>query len=150
MNKKCLTASKSYDNIIISGSWDKTIILWDINTGSKLISLVGHTEVINSIKMIDDRCVSASSDSKLIIWDLKITKNEKSKKKILIDHFDFQLLSGHNSDVYCLDVNKDYIASGGADSLVIIWSYSTGELLYRLTGHLGIVRFVYLLYDILF
>lgn len=128
----------------MSGSWDKTIILWDINTGSKLISLVGHTEVINSIKMIDDRCVSASSDSKLIIWDLKITKNEKSKKKILVDHFDFQLLSGHNSDVYCLDVNKDYIASGGADSLVIIWSYSTGELLYKLTGHLGIVRFVYL------
>lgn len=93
--------------------------------------------------MMENRCISAGFDSKLIIWNLNICKNEKSKAKISIDEYDFQLLNGHTSEIYCLDVNKDFIASGGADSLVIIWSYPYGQLLYKLTGHLGVVRFVF-------
>lgn len=52
-------------------------------------------------------------------------------------------LKGHSSDVYSVDYNEDFIASTGADSLVIIWNF-VGDLLYKLTGHLGIVRFCFM------
>lgn len=33
-----------HENLLLSGSWDKLIIIWDLNTGAKLATLEGHTE----------------------------------------------------------------------------------------------------------
>lgn len=91
------------------------------------------------------KVISASSDSNLIIWNLEIeqriradgSKDEKLKAKLI----DFKILMGHLSDIYSFDICGDYIASGGADSLVLIWNFN-GDLLFKLKGHLGIVRCV--------
>jgi WD40 repeat protein len=38
---KCL---ENYESMLLSGSWDKTVILWDINHGVCIVKLTGHTE----------------------------------------------------------------------------------------------------------
>jgi WD40 repeat protein len=78
--------------------------LWDLNKRNKLISLVAHSEVVNCVKMKENKVISASSDSNLIIWNLNIeqrikadgSKDEKLKAKLV----DFKVLLGHTSDIY--------------------------------------------------
>lgn len=107
-----------------------------------------NIQVINCLKMKDkNTLVSGSSDSSLRIWNIQISNRIKvdgSKSDKLIGNLiDVKVLNGHQSDIYCVDTCGDYIASGGADSLVIIWNFD-GDLLYKLNGHLGIVRCIFM------
>jgi WD40 repeat protein len=57
---------------IVSGSWDKTLKVWDLDTGSLLRSLEGHTGSVNAMVVTPDgeHIVSASLDKTLKVWDL--------------------------------------------------------------------------------
>lgn len=83
--------------------------------------------------------ISGSGDSTLKIWNLTFGKHKNDR--IVLESIDFKNLKGHKSDVYCMDTYSDYIASGGADSMVLVWNFN-GDLLYQMSGHLGIVRFI--------
>jgi WD40 repeat protein len=92
--------------------------------------------VINCIRIKNDRILlSASGDSTLKIWNFNAELRTSTNVMTLV---------GHSSDVYCVETMGDYVASGGADSLVILWSLHTGHLLYKLPGHLGVVRFIFM------
>ncbi|HZM90137.1 MAG TPA: hypothetical protein VFF31_26700 [Blastocatellia bacterium] len=57
--------------LIVSASTDKTLKLWDAQTGTELASLVGHNGVVRSCEFSPDasRIVSASDDNTLKLWD---------------------------------------------------------------------------------
>ena len=46
------------DNIIISCSCDKTIKIWDIDTGVCLKTLEGHTNIVTSVFVKDNLIIS--------------------------------------------------------------------------------------------
>ncbi len=56
---------------ILSGSCDKTIKIWDYQTGNNILTLIGHLKPVTSVcysfnnKMI----ISGSSDNTIKIWD---------------------------------------------------------------------------------
>lgn len=59
---------------LASASWDKTIRIWDVQTGELLQTLTGHTDWIAAVKFSPDgrRIVSTSSirkDTTVRIWD---------------------------------------------------------------------------------
>jgi WD40 repeat protein len=56
----------------LSGSWDKTLRLWDLATGGTLRTLEGHTGSINAVAATTDgsRALSGSDDHTLRLWDL--------------------------------------------------------------------------------
>jgi WD40 repeat protein len=63
--------------ILITGSLDKTVIIWDFDTGKKVRTLIGHKDQINAVKVSDRNddgsppiVISASNDKTLILWDL--------------------------------------------------------------------------------
>ena len=55
----------------VSGSWDKTLILWDLETGRMLRSLEGHGGAIEGVAITGDGrlVISASYDHTLKVWD---------------------------------------------------------------------------------
>jgi len=57
----------------VSASSDKTLKVWDLETGSALCTLAGHTRGVNGVAVTADgrRAVSASSDKTLKVWDLE-------------------------------------------------------------------------------
>jgi len=61
----------------ITTSVDKTIILWDLESGKLLHRFSGHNRKITSISMSSDfsHAMSASEDGALIAWDLVNYKN---------------------------------------------------------------------------
>ena len=56
----------------ISASEDKTLKIWDTETGSELKTLTGHSSGVNAVDLAPDvkRAISASLDNTLKIWDL--------------------------------------------------------------------------------
>ena len=56
----------------VSASGDNTLRVWDIETGTLLQTLAGHTNVVNAVALYPDgrRAVSASGDNTLRGWDL--------------------------------------------------------------------------------
>ena len=59
-------------SIIASGSQDRTIILWDAETGKQLYSLHGHSGRISSLTWFQNSeiLVSGATDGKVFLWNI--------------------------------------------------------------------------------
>ena len=57
---------------LLSGSWDKTLKLWDVNTGQLIRTFRGHLGRIKSVAFSHDgqRVVSGSVDTSVLVWDV--------------------------------------------------------------------------------
>jgi WD40 repeat protein len=56
----------------ISASRDKTLKIWDTETGTEVRTLTGHTDSVHAVDLAPDgnTAISASRDNTLKIWDL--------------------------------------------------------------------------------
>ena len=110
----------------VSGSNDKTCILWDLQTGDQLQTLKGHTSFINAISITPDgkKVISGSGDKTCILWDLETGDQ-------------LQILKGHTSGVRAISITPDgkRAISGSLDNTCILWDLQTGDQLQILKGH---------------
>jgi WD40 repeat protein len=58
---------------VMSGSWDKTLKLWNVETGETVHTFNGHTAEVFGVSISADskRAVSSSADKSLILWNLE-------------------------------------------------------------------------------
>ena len=64
------------DGSLASGSWDKTIKIWDTIKGIEIKSLTGHTSEVLSLAVLPDGSLaSGSADTRIKIWDKKTSYN---------------------------------------------------------------------------
>jgi len=104
---------------ILSGSWDKTLKLWDVNTGSLVRSFTGHTDSVNSVAFSPDgqTILSGSSDNTVKLWNVSTGQ--------LIYTF-----IGHSGSVNSVAISSDgqIILSGSSDGTIKLWNISTKQL----------------------
>jgi F-box and WD-40 domain protein CDC4 len=123
-HRDSVRAVASHGNIVVSGSYDQTVRIWDIETGRLVHLLEGHTQKVYSV-VIDaerNRCMSGSMDSTVRIWDMKTGECIKR-------------LEGHIVLVGLLGLTNQYLVSAAADSILRVWSPETGVCQHALTGH---------------
>ena len=60
-------------NRAVSASGDRTLKVWDLETGRALRTLEGHSAYVSGVAVTADgrRAVSASGDKTLKVWDLE-------------------------------------------------------------------------------
>jgi WD40 repeat protein len=110
---------------LASGSWDKTIKLWNVKTGNLLQTLTGHSDQVRSVAYSPDgqTLASGSSDKTIKLWNVR-TGNL------------LQTLTGHSDSVWlAYSPDGQTLASGSWDNTIKIWDVKTGNLLQTLTGH---------------
>ena len=124
------------DRRIVSGSYDKTLRIWDPASGACLRVLEGHEIGILSVCALPDgRIVSGSFDNTLRIWN----PNTGECLKVLKEH------TGYVKGVSALPDGR--IVSGSDDMTLRIWNPDTGASLHILKGHTWRVSSVCVLPD---
>ncbi|WP_324633956.1 caspase family protein [Phormidium sp. CCY1219] len=122
---------------LISGSWDNTIKIWDLETGTERQNITEHTNLVREIVLAPsgDRFASASQNGTVKIWRL----DPEAENAIATLEM---TLSGHSGPVYAIAFGPrgETLIGGGADNTIKIWSLETGAVLYNLTDHRGPVR----------
>ncbi|CAI5966447.1 unnamed protein product [Closterium sp. NIES-65] len=124
----------------LSGSWDSTLRLWDLNTGATTRRFVGHTKDVLSVAFsVDNRqIVSGSRDRSIKLW------NTLGECKYTMNDAD-----AHQGWVSCVrfsPVNtQPIIVSAGWDKVVMVvkvWNLTNCKLRQNLLGHTGYVNTV--------
>lgn len=115
-------------NIVVTGSYDMTVRVWDLTTGRCKLVLRSHTDRVYStvLDMERNRCISGSMDSTVKIWDLE-------------DGHCIATLEGHSSLVGLLDLSETALVSAAADSTLRVWDPQTGDPRFQLKGHTGAI-----------
>jgi len=120
----------------LSGSWDKTLRLWDLNTGATTRQFVSHTQDVLSVAFSADnrQIVSGSRDKHIKLWNTLA-----QCKHTIVDEC-------HNdwvSNVRFSPSNANpVIVSAGWDKIVKVWNLASCRLKTNHIGHNGYINAV--------
>ncbi|KAJ5471551.1 hypothetical protein N7530_008908 [Penicillium desertorum] len=119
--------------LLASGSYDKTIRIWDTATGALRLILNGHLGLVESVAFSPDgqRLVSGSEDKTIRLWDIATGTLQ-------------QTLKGHSGWVSSVTFSPQggLLASGSYDKTIRIWNSITGAAHHTLEGHSDWVKSV--------
>ncbi|BAY07542.1 NB-ARC domain-containing protein [Calothrix sp. NIES-2098] len=123
---------------VISGSADKTLKVWNWQTGELLRTLTDHSNSVKAVALTPDNkyVISGSDDNTLKVWNWQTGELLRT-------------LTGHSYWVNTVALTPDgkYVISGSADNTLKVWNWQTGEQLCTLLGHTGRVNAVALTPD---
>jgi WD40 repeat protein len=103
--------------IIITGSADQTIKLWDIEKAQCIKTLIGHSHSIDTLKLLQNgHLISGSRDKTIRIWNLSTGQCT-------------QILEGHKDSIYScqLTQNAQYLITCSLDESIKVWQLESGE-----------------------
>eukprot|EP01080_Neovahlkampfia_damariscottae_P001078 gene1078-10597_t len=110
------------DEYLLSCSADKTVILWDVESGEKIKKYQAHSKIINCVSGYQNLFITGSDDSNTKLWD-KRTKNVVHTFKC-----NYPVLS-------CAIKEEEQIFTSGIDNQIKCWDLKKLENIYSLEGH---------------
>jgi len=143
--KRCLTGHNHFVSDVVmssdgqfalSGSWDKTLRLWDLSAGITTRQFVGHTKDVLSVAFSADnrQIVSGSRDNTIKLW------NTLGQCKYTIHD------ECHQEWVSCVrfspNTQNPIIVSAGWDKMIKVWNLTNCKLKTNHFGHTGYVNTV--------
>ena len=113
---------------ILSGSWDNTLRLWDVDSGEAIGSpLLGHDELVESVAFSPDgkNIVSGSDDQTVRMWDAETREPLGAPIKV------------HGGQVMAVAYSPDgtRLASASFDNTIRIWDVAKMEARYVSQKH---------------
>ncbi|HYV47513.1 MAG TPA: TIR domain-containing protein [Myxococcaceae bacterium] len=111
---------------LLSGSYDRSLKVWDAASGECLLTLSGHSSPVRACAWSPDgqHLLSGSDDRSLKVWDA-------ASGECLLT------LSGHSNPVRACAWSPDgqRLLSGSDDRSLKVWDAASGECLLTLSGH---------------
>ena len=111
---------------LASGSWDKTVKLWNVRTNSEIYTLKGHKDSVYAVDFSPDGQLVASSslDRTIKLWHVGTG-------------LEMCTLRGHTHSVRSLAFNPDgrILASASWDRTIRLWQLNVGRELAGFRGH---------------
>jgi len=124
--------------LLVSGSWDLKICLWNLNEMEKpLFTLNGHTDSVSALLSFEDKnkntvLASGSWDNSIKIWNLEGNSPETAT----------HTMEKHEDSVSCLNlvefdyINKvSYLCSSSWDKSIIVWDIKNFQKVYHLRNN---------------
>ncbi|WOB70533.1 hypothetical protein [Microcystis aeruginosa] len=111
---------------LVSGSYDNTIKLWNVETGKEIRTLKGHDSYVLSVNFSPDgkTLVSGSEDNTIKLWNVETGQ-------------EIRTLKGHGSFFNSVNFSPDgkTLVSGSEDNTIKLWNVETGQEIRTLKGH---------------
>jgi len=115
-------------NLIVSGSFDATVRIWDVKTGRCIKTLPAHSDPVSACCFNRDGTLIASSsyDGLCRVWD---TATGQCLKTLICDE--------NNPPVSYVSFspNGKYILAATLDNRLKLWNYGDGKCLKTYKGH---------------
>jgi|GEM_PF-2343475 WD40 repeat protein len=113
----CLALSKN-GKILVSGSEDKTTIIWDLTRGCQTYTLRGHSHAITALGLSPegDILATGSQDYTIKLWDVntgQLLYNIKEHSGAIA--------------VLCISDNGEILVSGDREGSIKVWDLKTGQ-----------------------
>ncbi|MBF2066538.1 MAG: serine/threonine protein kinase [Calothrix sp. C42_A2020_038] len=112
--------------VLASSSTDKTIKLWNIETGEEIRTLQGHNQSVMKVTFSSDgkTLVSGSSDRTAKLWNVETGQQIRT-------------FVGHTDSITDLAFSPDKktLATSSADKTIKLWNIASGEEIRTLRGH---------------
>ena len=131
---RSLAFSPQNKNWLVSAGHDRSIRLWNIETGREIAAIAGHRDQINCVAFsandLGQFFVSGSNDGSLLLWE---TATGRQWRRFM----------GHDSAVLSVDFREvaDLVVSGSKDQTVRLWNVKNDSCKI-FVGHTGAVNSV--------
>jgi WD40 repeat protein len=131
-----------HEDLLFTGSYDKTIKLWQSKTGSCISTIRAHNSWVSSVNYDPKKEILCSSswDSTIKLWNIKTLQNTLT-------------IQGENGNyIYCVrsNLDQDEIITGNEWKLVDIWDINRRTKSISFVGHTSRVTNLKLFRDIIF
>jgi WD40 repeat protein/serine/threonine protein kinase len=116
----------------VSGSWDKTVRLWNVETGEQLACFVGHEQTVRTVAISPDgKRIASGGFDQVRLWDTATGKETRP-------------LRGHVKSVSSVAFSPDgkVVHTASLDKTVRAWSASNGKGVGFYQGGMGEVECV--------
>jgi len=114
------------EQFLVTASQDEIVRLWDLNTGSRIANLYGHTDTVTTALFSPDerQILTASADYTARLWEVATLQT-------------LQLFQGHTGQVTSAAFNPEgqQIITTATDKTARVWDATTGDMQFLLTGH---------------
>lgn len=114
-------------NMLVSGSYDEAVFLWDVRSGRLMRSLPAHSDPVGGVDFVHDGTliVSCASDGLIRIWDTATGQCLRT------------LVHEDNAGVVSVrfSPNGKYVLAWTLDSCVRLWNYVEGRCVKTYQGH---------------
>ncbi|KZT03401.1 WD40 repeat-like protein [Laetiporus sulphureus 93-53] len=107
--------------VLITGSYDRTVRVWNLETGTEVHCLTGHTSAVRALQFDEFKLITGSLDHTMRVWNWRTGQC-------------LRILEGHTEGVLCLNFDSCLLASGSVDNTIKVWNLITGEC-FTLRGH---------------
>ena len=108
------------NNLIVSGSYDGTLKIWDVKTGKCVSTLDEHQDAVRSVALNPDAnlALSGSFDCSLKLWDISTNKCLRT-------------FIGHTGEIHsvCFSSDGKFALSGAFDRTLKYWDINSGKCL---------------------
>ena len=110
---------------LATGSVDKTVRVWNVQTGECTSTLHGHTEEVTCVAFDGNTIVSGSGDGAVRVWQAPFTDGTECAR----------VIEGHTRPVWrlwlCPPPNEHIVVSVDYNHAVHVHNISTGELIFE-------------------
>jgi WD40 repeat protein len=110
---------------LVSGSWDRTVRVWDLATNQQPIILEGHTDWVHDVFVTPDtKSIFSTSQKSIRQWDMaSATESEV-----------FPGLGGATVNCAAFSPDGKLIVTGGRNGIVQVWKVGQSEPLVEIKG----------------
>lgn len=117
-------------NLLASGSYDKTVKLWNMNRGNCLLTLRGHEEWVSSVQLMGNLVISASWDASIRLWKVNEDRSRAQCERVLRGE--------QGNAIYAVKLHPyrpNIVATGCRHNAVQLWDIERGETIMSFVGH---------------
>jgi WD40 repeat protein len=126
----------------LSGSADRTVMVWDVQAGTSVLVFAEHTASVNSVAFSPDGTLALSAaGEELILWEV-------ATGTVVRRFVGDESTPGHDDVIYSAVFSPDgqHVLSADRHGDIILWDTNTGAIIRRMgeteTRHLEAVRSV--------
>ncbi|XP_013409550.1 F-box/WD repeat-containing protein 9 [Lingula anatina] len=113
-HKGWIWSMSSFDDTLLTGSWDTYLSLWDLAGGGVPKSRIKCKSAVLCIKTFDEQVTAGGYDNKVYTIDPRV--GIMAEKRY------------HKKPVLCMAVDQDYVITGSEDQTIVVYDKRAGSV----------------------